>query len=180
MQHYAGALHLYYVAVIKDVTQMLMKQRFQNWFDWLIGGILSLLGFSVTSCEDPKTIMCEYGCPNADYQVIGSVKDESGNPLKGIQVVTQDVQGEGVSEFKDTVYTDASGKFATRTRNAFPGVQNVNVVFNDVDGPDNGGDFSSMSIEKAEYEKTKDGSGSWYDGAYTATVNAVMKKKSAE
>ena len=159
---------------------MLMKQRFQNWFDWLIGGILSLLGFSVTSCEDPKTIMCEYGCPNADYQVIGTVKDESGNPLKGIQVVTQDVQGEGVSEFKDTVYTDVSGKFATRTRNAFPGERTVTVVFNDVDGPDNGGDFSSMSVEKAGYEKTKDGSGSWYDGAYTATVNAVMKKKSSE
>lgn len=180
MQHYAEVLHLYYVAVIKDVTQMLMKQRLQNWFDWLIGGILSLLGFSATSCENPKTIMCEYGCPNADYQVIGTVQDESGNPLKGIQVVTQDIYGDVASEYKDTVYTDAAGKFSTTPQNAFPGKQTVTVVFNDVDGPDNGGDFSSMSVEKAKYEKTKEGSGSWYDGAYTATVNAVMKKKSAE
>lgn len=70
-----------------------MKQRMETWLNCLISGIFSILGFAgVTSCDKIPGIptgRCEYGCPNADYKIMGSVKDGNGKPIKGIQVVAQ-------------------------------------------------------------------------------------------
>lgn len=53
-------------------------------------GLFALLGFtSITSCNQSQVgdQLVEYGCPNADYKVLGTVKDSAGKPIKDIQVV---------------------------------------------------------------------------------------------
>ena len=58
-----------------------MKSLAKGW-KWLLGGVLTLLGFS--GCEELGIMRCEYGQPLADYKLIGDVKDTKGNPIKGI------------------------------------------------------------------------------------------------
>ena len=50
---------------------MLMKQKVANMVEYLIGGLLTLLGFS--SCDKIGNNACEYGVPNADYKVLDEV-----------------------------------------------------------------------------------------------------------
>lgn len=152
---------------------MLMKQKVTNLVEYLIGGLLALLGFSSCDLIDPK---CEYGCPNADYKVLGTVTDEAGNPLKGIQVAKEEIKEGDEFPIRDTVYTDESGKY-TFAANGFPIERTVNVTFNDIDGDTNGGEFESKTVKGAAYEQIKKGSGAWYEGEFSATVNAELRKK---
>ena len=83
----------------------------------LLSGVLVLLGFTACDSDGPGNELCEYGTPSADYQVKGKVLDQTGKPIKGVQVVVKDldavfVKGEKdyVSDY-DTVYTDVKGEF---------------------------------------------------------------------
>ena len=92
-----------------------MKQKMETWFNYLISGIFSILGFAgVTSCDKITGIGTgcgEYGCPNADYIVMGSVKDGNGKPIKGIQVVAEQTYS-GKTVQRDTLYSDEKGQFS--------------------------------------------------------------------
>lgn len=152
-----------------------MKQKMETWLNYLISGIFSILGFAgVTSCD---TTACEYGCPNADYIVMGSVKDGNGKPIKGIQVVAQQTYSAKTVQ-RDTLYSDEKGQFSL-SKNESPSDRSLDVIFNDVDGVDNGGEFKSKTVSKVKYEQTKKGK-SWYQGEFTATVNAELNKKASE
>ena len=142
--------------------------------EYLIGGLLALLGFS--SCDKIGNNACEYGVPNADYKVLGTVTDEAGNPLKGIQVAKEEIKKGDELPIRDTVYTDENGKY-TFAANGFPIERTVNVTFNDIDGAANGGEFESKTVKGAVYEQIKKGDSNWYDGEFSATVNAELKKK---
>lgn len=159
-----------------------MKQRMETWLNCLISGIFSILGFAgVTSCDKIPGIStgsCEYGCPNADYIVMGSVKDGNGKPIKGIQVVAQQTYS-GKTVQRDTLYSDAKGQFSL-SKNEHPLYRSLDVIFNDVDGADNGGEFESKTASKVKYEQTKRGDKRWYDGEFTATVNVELNKKASE
>lgn len=154
-----------------------MRQRVVNWIDCIIGGLLALLGFS--SCDKIGDEPCEYGTPNADYKMMGTVTDEAGNPLKGIQVAKEELDKGNKYPLRDTVYTDASGKFSF-SANYFPLDRTVNVTFNDIDGSENGGEFESQTITGVVYEKTKESDQGWYKGEFTANVNAELKKKTGK
>ena len=54
----------------------------------LLSGALALLGF--TGCNSNSEAPCLYGTPSVNYQVLGTVTDEQGKPLKDIQVVVAD------------------------------------------------------------------------------------------
>ena len=140
--------------------------------------VLGILGFA--SCEKALDIneeggmICMYGQPYADFKAVGTVKDKSGKPLEGIRVAVR-LTVPSSSEVKDTVYTDSKGEYILNAR-TFNGPSSVRIVFEDIDGAANGGEF-----EKAEatpdVKQTKKGDGSWNKGAFEARANVKMNKK---
>ena len=77
----------------------------------------------------------------------------------------------------DTVYTDAKGAFQSAKIQS-GGIYQQRVVFDDVDGEANGGEFSTvdMSINDLGSKQIKKGDG-WYDGEYELSTKVQMKKK---
>ena len=137
--------------------------------------LLGLLGLS--SCEHFFGA-AEYGCPNVSFSLKARVVDEAGNPIQGIEVRAEDGDrfeyNTGFSDYQG--YIDARGSF-------WPGTQHGKVQFIDIDGEANGGEFETLTIQIENVTQTEDGSGNWYDGAYTAdmgTVTMKLKEKSEE
>lgn len=151
-----------------------MKQtawtKFLNW-------VLVTLGFATTvSCQMYGTLKPMYGTPYPDpvmygqpymsYEVSGKVVDEEMKPIEGIQVV-------GVEN--DTTYTAADGSFFISAKEW----SSPEAIFEDIDGPENGGEFKTRheyfpGIEMRQVEK---GSG-WYRGKYVGKdVVVTLKKK---
>ena len=143
----------------------------------LIAAILGLLGFA--SCGDPDDIggdICMYGEPSADFRALGSVKDEAGKPVEGIRVsIAQKGRYTNEMEANDTVFTDSKGAFLM-SKTVFSGPEYVSIVFEDVDGVENGGEFERAEA-KPDVIQTKKGDDAWYGGAYQVNADVVMKKK---
>lgn len=149
----------------------------------LLSGMMALLGFSACNSETP----CLYGTPSADYKVMGTVTDEDGNPIEGIQVVVVDSlmqdnyiqKGDSYVERSkmDTVYTDKQGKYASRDIQTF-GTEEVEVVFNDVDESANGGLFvrKELSVKELKSNQVEKGDGSFYKGRFELTGDVVMER----
>ena len=148
----------------------------------LLSGVLAVLGFA--GCEKAWNGECEYGSPSVDYRVIGEVTDEAGKPLSGIRVIVQDKyllskDGDYHTYYHegDTVYTDAQGAFQSAKIQS-GGIYQQRVVFDDVDGEANGGEFRTvdMSIKDFDSKQIEKGDG-WYDGDYELSTKVQMKKK---
>ena len=83
-----------------------------------------------------------YGEPHADFKAIGTVKDNTGKPIEGIQVAvkqhrhyenTPNVIYDQNDWFEsDTVFTDSSGSYEL-TKSVFDAPHHVTVVFEDID-----------------------------------------------
>ena len=137
--------------------------------------LLGLLG--LTSCEHFFGA-AEYGCPNVSFSLKARVVDEAGTPIQGIEVRAEDGDrfeyNTGFSDYQG--YIDARGSF-------WPGTERGKVQFIDIDGEANGGEFETLTLQIENVTQTEDGSGNWYDGAYTAdmgTVTMKLKEKSEE
>lgn len=137
--------------------------------------LLGLLG--LTSCEHFFGA-AEYGCPNVSFSLKARVVDEAGVPIQGIEVRAEDGDrfeyNTGFSDYQG--YIDARGSF-------WPGTERGKVQFIDIDGEANGGEFETLTLQIENVTQTEDGSGNWYDGAYTAdmgTVTMKLKEKSEE
>ena len=136
---------------------------------WL--AILGLLGF--TACGNAPLDM--YGSPTVDFMVKGKVTDSEGTPIKGIVVSSTGlhsfVDGTGLS-----AVTDENGAFVTNTIKEF-GVCGT-LVFTDVDGAENGGDFETYEKDLSKFPQTqlKEGEG-WYRGEYEVTADVKLTKK---
>ena len=154
-----------------------MKAKVKGLWFLLLTQVLTLLGFQACDILGGRV---EYGCPNVDYTIKGTVCDESGRPVEGIRVVVHrafppkdGVILDNMIFAKDTLYTDSEGK-AGYSRNDFSsGI--ATVYLDDVDGEKNG-EFESMTISDINAKQTKKGSG-WYDGAYEASFDATLKAK---
>ena len=160
-----------------------MNSKGKSVFKSLAAAALGLLGFS--SCGWLGIGVCMYGEPHADFKAIGSVTDQSGKPIEGIRVAVQQHRHYENSESviydqndwydNDTLFTDSEGKYEL-VRSVFSAPNMVTIVFEDIDGEENGGEF-----EKAEANpkltQTKKGDKSWYGGAFEAKADAVLKKK---
>ena len=133
--------------------------------------MLSLLGFS--ACGNAPLDM--YGSPTVDFMVKGKVTDSEGTPIKGIVVSSTGlhsfVDGTGLS-----AVTDENGAFVTNTIKEF-GVRGT-LVFTDVDGAENGGDFATYEKDLSKLPQTqlKEGEG-WYRGEYEVTAEVKLIKK---
>ena len=122
--------------------------------------------------------------PSVDYRVTGEVKDESGKPLPGIQVIVKDealLGKEGAKPYQryegDTIYTDSKGAFQSAMI-VSSYLKEQEVIFNDVDGKENGGKFESvkMSVDDLESKRIKKGD-SWDAGEYELKAKVQLKKK---
>lgn len=144
---------------------------------------LGILGVAAVDSCDIFVTKCEYGSPHADFQAKGIVKDENNKGIEGIRVV---LKGEypnsnysGAGPMTDTLWTDKNGSYVTesgRITDDFAYLASIKMEFEDVDGPENGGEFQKVEIEVPVF-KVKDGDGNWYQGAYEAGADITMNKK---
>jgi len=158
----------------------------------LLSGALALLGF--TGCSDINDAPILYGTPSVDYRVLGTVTDEEGKPLEGIQVVMEnpyawyyyDENGKPIESKRnpetgrmtpDTVYTNKDGKF-TSYKTTGIGDSDLVVILQDIDGEANGGEFFSKRFtrDKLDKKQLKKGDG-FYDGEYEYSKTIRLERK---
>lgn len=97
----------------------------------------SLLGFG-TACESEDSSLTMYGTPYNRFLVKGTVSDPAGNPIPGIQVQS--------SQDPTAVETGSDGSFEISGRGLF---NEAKIRFTDIDGPENGGEFSMRSSKSS-------------------------------
>ena len=160
-----------------------MKQRINNWAKLLYGFLMTILGFS--GCEGIFETRAEYGQPYAEFKLVGEVKSEEGKPIKGIRVIVKPYIAYTEQQYldwnRDTLFTDAEGKFSKeKLKHTWPNeMKGSTIIFEDIDGPENGGEFVSKTLNDKEFtvEQVKKGSGNWYDGDFLVTANATLSPK---
>ena len=104
---------------------------------WVIG----MLGFS--SCEEHSD---EYGTPITYFRYWGTVTDEAGNPIEGINVIMSgNILGMPNVQLKTESYDGEKSNFITGTFSTAD-THIATIDFVDVDGEENGGDFQSVTI----------------------------------
>ena len=121
--------------------------------------------------------MCAYGCPHADYQIVGKVTG-GGKPIKGIRVALLSMSDYNNQYYGiDTLYTDASGKINKSWRNLPLNFDRFAVKIEDLDGQENGS-WQTKILEKDDLiiKQTKKGDKNWYEGAFTITANTNLNK----
>jgi len=161
---------------------MKINRAFIKGTNWALAGLLSLLGF--TGCDIQGAY--EYGTPNADYTVKGTVVDKAtGKPIKGIRVGYGPDESRPVPMYgvittpyqpKNYVITDAKGEF-NLTENGFPDPNFTTPVYvKDIDGEQNGFYQSdTLQIDFSKSKLTKKAS-HWYAGEYTVTENVKLEE----
>lgn len=154
-----------------------MKVRFYHWYNMLLSAMLTWLGFG--SCTD--TGPDEYGpapmygtLPYANYHISGTVTDESGQPLKGIRVSMLNAYAKDLPA-TDMTHTDADGHFSMKDFST-DYISDRMLVTEDIDGPDNGGNFASDTtmIEKFNIKHIDDSN---YSDRYEVDAEVKLKKK---
>lgn len=151
-----------------------MKVKMKKWYHATLAALLGLLGFD--SCIGGGDVPCEYGTPQVEFLVKGSVTDAEGHPLKGIKVTLRESYGVQLYGM-DSVYTDRDGKFVTNTLKSIS-LDNKKIIFEDMDGPENGGEFANDSVDLDHLQKiqTKKGEG-WYEGKYEISAERKLIRK---
>lgn len=161
-----------------------MKESLKKGWKYLLGSVLALLGFG--GCDKIEDILdiggglCMYGQPTAHFKMVGDVKDEAGKAVRGIRVVVAPNPEDQEGWENDTLYTDAAGHFGKDLiKHDWPDdLKRVTVTFEDVDGPENGSyEMKELKRDDLQIQQTKKGDGDWFEGDYTVTANAVLKKK---
>ena len=176
---YFGYLRVYIV----NAKKKLMKSRIKKLWKYLATAVLGLLGFS--SCGEDVLDLdilerpAMYGSPYADFKSLGTVKDEAGKPIEGIRVALSQTWRNSDDSIlwieADTVYTDTKGSYLLEKNHVqLPG--EVTIVFEDIDGTENGGEFNSAEV-KPDVKKVSDGGKGWDQGLYEAQADVVLNKK---
>lgn len=137
--------------------------------------LLALLGFGAVACDNVsmEDVVAEYGCPHINFSLKARVVDEAGKPIEGIEVQTKD------NDFYSGNFSDAEGNIDLNV-NMWPDT-NIDLVFTDVDGAENGGEFETLNLNIADkVEQVAEGSDSWYHGDYAADLGDVTMTLKAE
>ncbi len=165
-----------------------MRQKARSILHLLLGALLGWLGFS--SCEGIAGIgggLCMYGEPTVRFKASGTVTDTKGQGISGIRVAVRAHRHyentPGVIYDRndwyddDTLYTDASGKYElSRTLISFTPPDDVTIVFEDIDGNENGGTFAPATATP-KIRQVEKGDKSWYGGGFAVEADARLKKQ---
>ncbi|MBP5217591.1 MAG: radical SAM-associated putative lipoprotein [Bacteroidales bacterium] len=132
--------------------------------------LLALMYFPSCSAvyEDPGSNEMS----KASYRVYGTVTDEEGAPIKGIQVACGFI-AEGSGSSQDNLYTDKDGRFEKSY--SIPPCREISFTFSDIDGDNNGGSFNPLSV-KAVIVQTEYAKGS-FSGSFIASYDARLSRK---
>lgn len=152
-----------------------MKNGMEQIWKYLAAGIMGLLGFA--SCGKIDNILKPppmYGQPYANFKALGTVRDEDGNPIKGIQVIVRQ-HCSHLEPADNKLFTDAEGTYQL-IRDVFDELESVTVTFEDVDGGENGGDFASAEVSP-EVIRTKKGNKARYNVSFETRTDVQLKKK---
>lgn len=143
-----------------------MEAKLQRLTRYLIATLLGLLGFSACSDDEEDEPICMYGTPTADYIVKGTVTDEAGNPIMGINIYP--------SGTLTPAKTDAEGRFKTDTL-SYGGPY----IFVDPDGDANGGRFETDTLYYNDFKCTKVGESKhdWHMGVFELEAEIKLKKE---
>ena len=142
----------------------------------LIYFLLSLLGFTAQSCDgvgnpfdDPVAM---YGCPYANFTLSARVVTEEGEPIKDIILRNSNEN----SILNVNVSSDENGNILIIDSIFLPSlVEKIEVVFEDVDGEANGGEFATVEMDISDkVEQVAEGDGGWYFGGYKADLGDVV------
>ena len=128
---------------------------------------MSLLGFAASCTSFTKHM---YGTPHADLVIKGTVTDQDGTPIPGIQV---EAFREGIRMAVQE--TDASGKVEMKTKQYMRG-RELSLIFEDIDGQKNGS-FApdTLSNEYLEAKQIARGDGKWYEGSYEIVFDKKLR-----
>ena len=120
-----------------------MKNLINKLIRLLCVSVIGMLGFS--SCEEHSD---EYGTPITTFRYWGTVTDEAGNPIEGINVIMSgNILGMPNVKLKTESYMfdEETCVFYTGTfSSSDTHIETIDFV--DVDGEENGGDFQSVTI----------------------------------
>ena len=108
------------------------------------------------------------GDPSVDYQIVGDVTNKYGYPIPGIKVT--------ISDESESYYTDSRGHYESKTYQSTDLSKEVMILFEDVDGAENGEYHSSgikSILHKLPLTLLKEGN-KRYLGSYRVTVDAEM------
>lgn len=143
--------------------------------------ILSWFGFA--SCgenavlEEAHVPYTAYGSPYGLFRVDIKVTDEANKPIKGIKVtpvIIHDPRYDIRRSVLDPISSDYSGK-ANKVYNYSWVSNNVRILFEDIDGDQNGGSFAKDSI-LVKTVQTKEPNG-WFAGDYSVSAVKRLKKE---
>jgi putative lipoprotein (rSAM/lipoprotein system) len=144
--------------------------------NYCIGFILSLLGVSFTGCAVDygcPPIQCEYGVPQADYQISGRVENSQKQAIKGIEVSIKQTNNpyKQTPLAKDT--TDADGSFEF-SFTEFP-VNELLITTLDIDSTENGS-YQSNSIQiTPEYKD--DPNNTWHSSTEINNIVITLEEE---
>ena len=145
-------------------------------FNWILAGLLSLLGFSVTSCGATD----EYGSPYAEYELKGKVTNMNGDPIQGIElnyggIYNNVLFSSYISEMYKSPQTQKDGSYDIKFEDSPMGI--VRIIAKDIDGPENGS-FETDSID-VKIEGVEGGK-SWFHGKTEVNIPAIKLKEKKE
>lgn len=137
-----------------------------------------MLGISgMISCDNviigPDMYGCppapEYGVPVVEFRITGKVVDADSNPIPDIEVSNEDAY--------EKVRTSEDGTFVFSGEAIGSGMDRIELVFTDLDGEENGGEFVTK-VESVPVVQIDEGDGNWYNGDYSAeNIEIVMERK---
>ena len=148
-----------------------MKIKYLKLKHWLIALGAAALGMNV-GCE--RTMMCEYGTPEATYHVKGRVTAPDGTPVPGIEVSQNWAPESSNRQPRDT--TDEQGNFNTTFYRVC--LNAIRLTFSDIDSTENGSYCdTSLNIPTRDIPLSG-GDGHWYGGEGTVNVDVTLTAKS--
>ena len=160
-----------------------MKVRFNRWYNSILTGLLSLLGYgcsSENSLEMYGTPVLMYGVPSAEYKISGTVTNDNNEAVQGIKTSLKNVinyEGKKTVFGIDSVMTDAAGHYDV-TLKGFPHNNEIKLMVEDVDGEANGAyQNDTIDIKYNDAQLIKEGTGTWDSGTFTIKQDIKLKKK---
>ena len=121
----------------------------------LFAMLAALLG--IAGCKDGgDDVICMYGVPTMSYELKGKVTDNTGKPVEGIEVqVERQIPSDSSYVAMSLIAaTDKDGMW--QVVGAEDPAQVLRVVFRDVDGMENGGQFAESSTVLKDLQPIKD------------------------
>ena len=120
--------------------------------------VAALLGITNGCKGGGDDVVCMYGVPTVSYELKGKVTNEAGKSLEGIEVSFEKVSPSDSSligyAFGPVAKTDSEGQWSAIFQDDPAPV--IKVIYQDVDGSENGGHFAADSTIVRDFEPVRD------------------------